>query len=110
MSKTIKFQETGIHGLVFSDYYVLEENEVIELFRQHPPIGRNVFQDIENHRAFTIKVPSNEQITIMLIPDESSRKYLVQIIMPSGTELIIPKILKEYLSAKEPIKIEQKDG
>ena len=110
MSKTIQFYEIPINGLVESDYYVLEEHEVIEIFRQHTPFGHNVFKDIEEHKPFTTNEPLNKQIVITFIPDESSRRYLIQIIMPSGTELIIPQKLKEYLLAKEPIKIKRKNG
>jgi len=110
MSETIKFNESGIHGLVDSDYFVFEENEIVELFRHHYPIGRNIFHDIESHNTFTIKLSPNKQTTIMFIPDESSRNYLIQIIKPSGTELVLPKRLLEYLSEKEPIKIQRKNG
>ena len=109
MSETIKFYE-NTPGLVDSDYYVLEEEEIIELFRRHPAIGGNAFLSIENRRMFTTQEPTNQRIVTQFIPDESSKKYIVQITMPTGTELVLSQTLKDYLLAKEPIQSGQRNG
>lgn len=109
MNKTIKFHENRC-GSVDSDYYALEEEEIIELFRKHPGIGGNVFKFIENRKMFTTREPTNPNIVIQFIPDELSKRYVVQITMPTYTELVIPQTLKDYLLIKEPIKNGKRNG
>lgn len=110
MSETIKFKEAGPGNLLESEYYVFEKDEVISIFKENRVQGSNVFKQIENHEVVAVEMPDDRRIKVHFWPDQSSDRYVMQIIMPEGVEPVLPEKLLSYLKEKEPTQFNRKDG
>lgn len=110
MSETIKFKDSGFAGLMESEYYVFEQDEVIAIFKEHQVQGANVFKQIEKHKVVAVEMAEDRRIKVQFWPDKSSDRYVMQIVMPTGIEPVLPEKLLSYLKEKEPTEFNVKNG